>query len=245
VSRFVCGFHSVLSELKHAPSGVKQIFLERTRDDHRARDVISLAQSREVRVLRVERSRLDGIAGEVRHQGVAAELRHGNVVTDLFEVVGEIEQRTLLLGLDGVQDPRNLGACIRVADAFGVSAVFAPKDRAAGMTSTVSKSASGATVPFVPVTNLARSLAGLRERGAKIVGASHDAHHDLLNADLDGPLVWVLGAEQKGLRRLTREHCDFLIRIPTTGSVASLNLAVACGICLFETHRRRLARTFP
>lgn len=231
-----------MSEVRRAASGIKQIYLERTRDDARARNMVRLAQSHDVRVVRVERARLDGMAGGARHQGVAAELQETEARGGLLETLGELAPHTLLLGLDGVQDPRNLGACMRVADAFGVDAVFAPKDRAAGMTVTASKAASGAAVPFFAVTNLARTLSELHELEVRIVGAAHDAPRDIRDAELSAPLTWVLGAEEKGLRRLTRERCDELVRIPMMGRVGSLNLAVACGICLYETLRRQRAR---
>lgn len=235
---FLCGFHAVTGELRRAASNIKQIYLERTRDDGRIRNLVQLAQSRDVRLVYVERSRLEGMAGGVRHQGVAAELRGSQPQRGLFETLGEIRPDMLLLGLDGVQDPRNLGACMRTADAYGVRAVFAPKDRAAGMTATASKAACGAAVPFFAVTNLSRTMSELRDLGMRLVGAAHDAPRDIREADLSAPLTWVLGAEEKGLRRLTRERCDELVRIPVTGQVGSLNLAVACGICLYETWRR-------
>lgn len=234
---FVCGFHAVTSEIRRRPDSVRQIYLERTRDDPRAREIVLLAQSHEISVVRVDRTRLDGMTAGARHQGVAARMARAEARGDLSGIAADAD--TLLLALDGVQDPRNLGACVRVADGFGVKAVIAPKDRAAGMTAVASKAAAGAAAPFFAVTNLARTLSGLGERGFKIVGAAHDAAEDIRKADLRGPLTWVLGAEQKGLRRLTREHCDYVLRIPMSGSVASLNLAVACGICLYETWRQR------
>lgn len=236
---FVCGFHAVAGEIRRSPANVRQIYLERTRDDGRARELVMLAQARDIRVARVERARLDGMTAGARHQGVAARVERGETQEDLDAILAASDANTLLLALDGVQDPRNLGACMRVADGFGVRAVIAPKDRAAGMTTTASKAAAGAALPFVAVTNLARGLSELSEEGFKIVGAAHDAENDLREIGLGGRLVWVLGAEHKGLRRLTRERCDALVRIPMMGSVASLNLAVACGICLYETWRQR------
>jgi 23S rRNA (guanosine2251-2'-O)-methyltransferase len=234
---FICGFHAVTGELRRSPASVKQIYLERSRDDARVRELVTLAQSLDLRLVRVDRARLDGMTAGARHQGVVARVEHGEKQDDVLDISPDSD--ALLLALDGVQDPRNLGACLRVGDAFGVRAVIAPKDRAAGITASASKVASGAAVPFFAVTNLARSLSEIRERGFKIVGAAHDAANDIREADLRGPLTWVLGAEQRGLRRLTRERCDLLLRIPMAGSVASLNLAVACGICLYETWRQR------
>ncbi|MBI1989601.1 MAG: 23S rRNA (guanosine(2251)-2'-O)-methyltransferase RlmB, partial [Betaproteobacteria bacterium] len=147
----------------------------------------------------------------------------------------------------GVKDPHNLGACLRVADAFGVHAVIAPKDRAVGITPVVSKVASGAaeTVPYIAVTNLARTLRELKELGISIIGAVQDAATQLYDAKLSGALAWVFGAEGEGMRRLTREHCDELVRIPMAGTVESLNISVASGVCLGETFRQRAAAGKP
>jgi 23S rRNA (guanosine2251-2'-O)-methyltransferase len=162
-------------------------------------------------------------------------------VRSLDEVLDTVTGDPLLLVLDGVTDPHNLGACLRVADAAGVHAVVAPKDHAVGINATVSKVASGAaeTVPYCMVTNLARTLRELKERGLWIVGADEAGTQTLYQAELKGPLAWVLGAEGAGLRRLTREHCDLLVRIPMAGAIASLNVSVAAGICLFESVRQR------
>lgn len=236
---FICGFHAVAGEIRRSPASVKQIYLERNRDDGRARELAMHAQAHDIRLARVDRARLDGMAAGARHQGVVARIERGKTQEDLGDVLAASDCNTLLLALDGVQDPRNLGACVRVADGFGVKAVIAPKDRAAGMTMTASKAASGAALPFLAVTNLARSLSELAQNGFKIVGAAHDAENDIRETGLGGRIVWVLGAEQKGLRRLTRERCDMLVRIPMRGGVGNLNLAVACGICLYETWRQR------
>ncbi|MGH8727162.1 MAG: 23S rRNA (guanosine(2251)-2'-O)-methyltransferase RlmB [Burkholderiales bacterium] len=235
---FVCGFHAVMSAIRGSSTSVKQIYLERSRDDPRARDLDALAQARAIRVVRVDRARLDGMTAGARHQGVAARVESGTAGLELDDVLDSPGEH-VVLALDQVQDPRNLGACIRVADGFGVKAVIAPKDRAVGLTPSASKASAGAIVPFFAVTNLARELTKLSERDFKIVGAAHDAEDDIRSADLAGSVAWVLGAEAKGLRRLTRERCDTLVRIPMAGSVASLNLAVACGICLYETWRQR------
>jgi 23S rRNA (guanosine2251-2'-O)-methyltransferase len=197
-----------------------------------------------VRVIMVEAARLDGMTGRARHQGVAARVEAGAPVRDLDSVLGSVQEPPLLLILDGVTDPHNLGACLRVADAMGVHAVLAPKDRAAGITPVVEKVASGAaaSVPFIAVTNLARAMRELKERAIWLIGADQGAARDLYSARLDGPLAWVLGAEGEGMRRLTREGCDELARIPMLGRVESLNVAVSAGIVLAETRRRRLAR---
>jgi 23S rRNA (guanosine2251-2'-O)-methyltransferase len=184
---------------------------------------------------------LDGITGNASHQGVAARVEAVRLAQDLDEVLGGLTEPALLLVLDGVTDPHNLGACLRVADAMGVHAVIAPKDRAAGINPTVEKVASGAaeTVPFIPVTNLARSMRELQERGVWLIGAEEEAEQELYAVKLDGPIGWVLGAEGEGMRRLTRETCDELARIPMQGTVESLNVSVSAGICLAETRRQR------
>jgi 23S rRNA (guanosine2251-2'-O)-methyltransferase len=185
--------------------------------------------------------RLDGLAGHGRHQGVVARVSEAKRSHSLDDTLDAVTGPPLLLVLDGIQDPHNLGACLRVADAAGVSAVVAPKDRAVGLNATAAKVASGAaeTVPYFPVTNLARTLRELKERNIWIVGTSEDAKEDLFTADFPDAVAWVLGAEGEGMRRLTREHCDYLVRIPMLGAVESLNVSVAAGIVLFESVRRR------
>jgi len=170
-----------------------------------------------------------------------ARLEPAPQVADARELLAALTEPALFLVLDGVQDPHNLGACLRVADAFGATAVIAPKDRAVGLTPVVAKVASGAaeTVPYVAVTNLARQLRSLQEAGVWVVGASHDAESDMDRARLVGPLALVLGAEGEGLRRLTRDTCDEILRIPMTGTVGSLNVSVAAGVCLYECRRQR------
>ena len=188
-----------------------------------------------------DNTRLATMAGGVRHQGVAANIDASRSHVDIDDVLDTLTEPGLLLVLDGIQDPHNLGACLRVADAFGVHAVIAPKDRAVGLTATVHKVASGAAdaVPYVSVTNLARTLRELKQRGISIIGATADSDIDLNSVALDGPVAWVFGAEGKGMRRLTREICDSLVAIPMLGSVESLNVSVSAGICLFETRRQR------
>jgi 23S rRNA (guanosine2251-2'-O)-methyltransferase len=192
-----------------------------------------------VRVLRVPTKRLDGFYGGGRHQGVVARVEVRNVADNLDDILGQTE-KPLLLVLDGVTDPHNLGACLRVANAAGAHAVIAPRDRAAGITPAVSKVASGAAeaTPYLMVTNLARTLAELKERNVWIVGADERASQTLYDADLPDSIAWVLGAEGEGMRRLTRESCDLLVRIPMRGEVESLNVSVSAGICLFESARR-------
>ena len=242
--RVVFGFHAVLARLRADPSSVVEIFLDETRNDARGKDLAAVAERAGVRLMRVATKRLDGFYGGGRHQGVVARVTVKSLGDTLDDVLQGIE-KPLLLVLDGVTDPHNLGACLRVANAAGAHAVIAPKDRAAGITPAVSKVASGAAeaIPYLMVTNLARTLGELKEREVWIVGADERAVQTLYEADLPPAIAWVLGAEGEGMRRLTRESCDLLVRIPMGGEVDSLNVSVSAGICLFESVRRRSART--
>jgi 23S rRNA (guanosine2251-2'-O)-methyltransferase len=239
--RLIFGFHAITSRLRQNPASIKEIFLDAERRDQRARDLAKLAETQEVRLISCDNTRLAAMAGGARHQGVAANIDASRSYVDIDDVLDTLTEPALLLVLDGIQDPHNLGASLRVADAFGVHAVIAPKDRAVGLTATVHKVASGAAdaVPYVSVTNLARTLRELKQRGISIIGATADSDIDLNSVKLDGPVAWVLGAEGKGMRRLTREICDRLVAIPMLGSVESLNVSVSAGICLFETRRQR------
>lgn len=239
--QLIFGFHAILSRLRQDADTVHELYAEEGRRDPRMRELLSTAAARRVRVVPVPKARLDGMAGGERHQGVVARVAPVRLAQSLDAALEALMEPPLLLVLDGIQDPHNLGACLRVADAFGVHAVIAPKDRAAGITPTVVKVASGAadTVPFIAVTNLARSLREMRQRGIWIIGAAGEAETGLYGTKLSGPLAWVLGAEGEGLRRLTRETCDELVRIPMLGSVESLNVSVAAGVCLSETRRQR------
>jgi 23S rRNA (guanosine2251-2'-O)-methyltransferase len=238
--RVVFGFHAVLARLRADPKSVVEIFLDETRNDARGKDLVAMAERAGVRVMRVPTKRLDGFYGGGRHQGVVARVEVKNVLDDLNQILEQVDN-PLLLVLDGVTDPHNLGACLRVANAAGAHAVIAPRDRAAGITPVVSKVASGAAeaTPYLMVTNLARTLAELKERNIWVVGAEEGAAKKLYEADLPRSIAWVLGAEGEGMRRLTRESCDLLVRIPMRGEVESLNVAVSAGICLFESVRRR------
>ena len=240
-ARYIYGFHAVVSRLRQDPASVNEVFLDRARTDARARELAALARGRGARLMLVEGARLDGMTQHARHQGVVARVDVVELARDLDGVLGALQEPALLLILDGVTDPHNLGACLRVADAMGVHAVVAPKDRAVGINATVSKVASGAaeTVPYIAVTNLARTMRELKEHGIWTIGAEERAEHDVYAAELTGPLAWVLGAEGEGMRRLTREHCDALVRIPMLGTVESLNVSVSAGICLAETRRQR------
>ena len=240
--RFIYGFHAVIAKLRHSPDDVAEIFIDRQRQDARARDLIKLAEVHKVRLIQADVVRLDGMAGgNARHQGVVALVTGTQRVLKLDDILDTLTEPALLLVLDGVQDPHNLGACLRVADAAGAHAVIAPKDRACGLNATAIKVASGAaeSVPYITVTNLARTLRELQERNIFTVGAAGEADTDLYAVDQRVPIAWVLGAEGDGLRRLTRETCDQLARIPMLGSVESLNVSVASGICLFEARRQR------
>jgi 23S rRNA (guanosine2251-2'-O)-methyltransferase len=242
--RVVFGFHAVLARLRADPSSVLEIYLDETRNDARAKDLAAAAERAKVHLMRVPTKRLDGFYGGGRHQGVVARVEVKRTA-DTLEAVLEGVEKPLLLVLDGVTDPHNLGACLRVANGAGAHAVIAPKDRAVGVTPTVSKVASGAAeaTPYVMVTNLARALGELKERNVWIVGADERAGATLYEAELPDSIAWVLGAEGEGMRRLTRESCDLLVRIPMAGGVESLNVSVSAGICLYESARRRRPRS--
>ncbi|WP_312289051.1 23S rRNA (guanosine(2251)-2'-O)-methyltransferase RlmB [Stutzerimonas nitrititolerans] len=242
----VYGLHAVEALLRHHPKRVKQVWLAEGRGDPRVRVLLELAEQARVRVGQCERREMDTWVEGV-HQGVVAEVSPSQVWGEamLEELLDRAEGPPLLLVLDGVTDPHNLGACLRTADAAGALAVIVPKDKAATLNATVRKVACGAAevVPLVAVTNLARSLEKLQQRGLWVVGTAGEAEQVIYAQDLTGPTVLVMGAEGKGMRRLTREHCDFLVRLPMTGSVSSLNVSVATGVCLFEALRQRQAAT--
>ncbi|MDR2220575.1 MAG: 23S rRNA (guanosine(2251)-2'-O)-methyltransferase RlmB [Methylobacillus sp.] len=243
ITRIVFGFHAVTGRLRQNPASVQEICIDKTRKDARMQDLLQLAEQKNVRVMQMEKERLDGLAANGRHQGVLARVADVPLpYQDIHDILESgLTEPPFFLVLDGVEDPHNLGACLRVADAMGAHAVIAPKDRAAGLNATVRKVASGAaeTVPFIAVTNLARTLRELKDAGVWLVGAVAEAEHDLFNAKLAGAVALVLGAEGTGLRRLTAETCDQLIRIPMFGTVESLNVSVAAGICLYEARRQR------
>ncbi|HEY6896301.1 MAG TPA: 23S rRNA (guanosine(2251)-2'-O)-methyltransferase RlmB [Rhodocyclaceae bacterium] len=243
-TRLIHGFHAVTAKLRHAADDVKEIYLAEGRHDGRAKDLLKLAEKLGVRVMPVDMARLDGMAGNASHQGVVARVSAQQRHITLDDVLENLTEPALLLVLDGVTDPHNLGACLRVADAAGAHAVIAPKDKAVGLNATVIKVASGAadTVPYIMVTNLARTLREIQERGIWVLGAAGEADKDIYAIDQAGPVAWVLGAEGPGMRRLTRDTCDELARIPMHGSVESLNVSVASGICLFEARRQRSAK---
>ena len=239
----VAGINSVRSALKFGADGVAELWLDRQRRDRRLAELVTLARDSGVTVRQTERHELDRAAGGANHQGVLAWVRTlaARGEHDLDAVLDAIEGPPLLLILDGVTDPHNLGACLRSADGAGAHAVIAPKDKAAGLTPVAVKVASGAaeSVPFVQVTNLARTLDALKERGIWLIGTADDAPETLFETDLRGPVGLVLGSEGTGMRRLTRERCDLLARVPMRGRAESLNVSVAAGVCLYEALRQR------
>jgi len=244
-AEYAYGLHPVESLIATHPEQVREISVAAGRHDRRLAPLIAAAESRGIPVRSLHGGELDRLLPGARHQGVIATLapqtREGRREQDLAAFLAGIDAPAFLLVLDGVQDPHNLGACLRTADAAGVQAVIMPRDRAAGITPVVRKVACGAaeTVPVFTVTNLARSLRVLKENGVWICGASDDAEKTLYDADLRGPLALVLGGEGKGLRRLTRELCDYLVAIPMAGRVESLNVSVAAGVLLYEARRQR------
>lgn len=240
----LAGFHAATARLRHAPDSVKELYIEASRRDKRVQSLVQLAEKARVRVLPVPADRLDGLARGTRHQGVVALAQPVVLAVDIDQVLDELEDRNepaLLLVLDGVTDPHNLGACLRTADAAGVHAVIAPRDKAVGLNSTVQRVACGAaeTVPYIMVTNLARTLRHLKERDVWLVGTDDQATASLHQIDGRRAMAWVMGAEGEGMRRLTRETCDELVHIPMCGSVESLNVSVASAVCLYETVRQR------
>lgn len=242
-NRIIFGFHAITSRLKQSPASIKEIFMDAARHDQRARNLIQLAENQKLHITHCATTKLTNLAGNDHHQGVVAVIDATQHVIDVDDLLDTLTEPARLLILDGIQDPHNLGACLRIADAFSIHAVIAPKDRAVGLNSTVHKVSSGAadTVPFIAVTNLSRTLKELKQRGIWIIGTAGDAEHDLDHFKITEPVAWVFGSEGKGLRRLTRENCDFMVRIPMSGQVGSLNISVSVGICLFETHRQRIA----
>ena len=249
--QYIYGIHAVDSLLRNNPKSIQRLWVQQGRDDKRISSVVELAQNQGVPIAREPRKDLDELVN-ARHQGVVAETLdepvHGDVgaanlwsEAALLHFVEQATEPCLLLVLDSVTDPHNLGACLRSADAAGVQAVVVPKDKSADLSPTVRKVACGAAevVPFVRVTNLSRTMDALKARGVWLFGAAGEAEKSIYDNDLTGPMALVMGAEGAGLRRLTREHCDHLVKLPMAGSVSSLNVSVATGICLFEAVRQR------
>lgn len=235
------GFHAVGVRLKTAPASIIEIYFEPTRRDARMRQFIEKAKEAGVRLIEADGLRLAKLSGSHGHQGVAARVEALPQQHSLDDLLDSLSEPPLLLVLDGVTDPHNLGACLRVADGAGAHAVIAPKDHAVGINATVAKVASGAaeTVPYFMVTNLARTLGELKERNIWCIGTSDDAPKTICQVDLKTPTALVLGAEGEGMRQLTRKTCDELVSIPMKGGVESLNVSVASGVCLYEALRQR------
>ena len=243
--KVIFGFHAVGVRLKTAPASVIEVLFDASRRDARMKQFLARSQEAGVRLIEADGLRLAKLAGSHGHQGVVARVEAIEQARSLDGLLEQLEEggntSPLLLVLDGVTDPHNLGACLRVADGAGAHAVIAPKDHAAGINATVAKVASGAaeTMPYFMVTNLSRTLTELKERNIWCVGTSDDAPGTIYQADLNRPLALVLGAEGAGMRQLTRKTCDELVSIPMRGAVESLNVSVASGICLYEAMRQR------
>ena len=240
-TKVLFGFHAVTVRLKTAPGSITEIHVDASRRDQRMRQFVERATAAGVKLVDSDDARLAQLAGSGRHQGVVARAAAVAQTHSLDDLLDTLEGPPLLLVLDGVTDPHNLGACLRVADGAGAQAVIAPKDHAVGLNATVAKVASGAaeTVPYFMVTNLARTLAELKERDIRIVGTAEDAPTGLYEAVFTGPVALVLGAEGSGMRQLTGKTCDVLVRLPMAGAVESLNVSVAAGVCLYEALRQR------
>lgn len=239
----IYGLHAVQALLKSAPQRVNEVLLLQGRQDQRLQKIMQAASQAEIRIRQVKRSELDKLS-DGNHQGVVAMSFPGQLHDEkfLYQMIESLKEDPFLLVLDGVTDPHNLGACMRTAEAAGVHAVIAPKDNSASLTPTARKVSCGAAevLPYIPVTNLSRTLKKLQELGVWVIGAAGEAEQSVYAADFKGPLAIVMGAEGSGMRRLTRECCDGLINIPMAGEVSSLNVSVATGVCLFEVVRQRL-----
>lgn len=244
-NQWVYGHHAVLTIMQQTPDRIRRLYMINGAPSPRTQALLQLAKKHGIKIQMLAREQLDAMIPSANHQGIMAECLEMSeaLPTDLPSLLQQLKEAAFLLILDGVQDPHNLGACLRSANAAGVQAVIAPKDRAVGMTPVVRKVASGAAelTPFIQVTNLARSMKMLQEEGIWLFGAAEEGAEDLFSLDLSGPIAWVLGAEGDGLRQLTRQTCDRLVKIPTVGGISSLNVSVATGVCLFETLRQRMA----
>jgi 23S rRNA (guanosine2251-2'-O)-methyltransferase len=241
----VHGLHAVRWLLQRHPQRVRELWLQKGREDARAQEIAMLAEQAGINVQIAEYRALDTMTGDATHQGVLAAVAPAQTwdETRLMSFLDQLQGPPLLLLLDGVQDPHNLGACLRTADACGVHAVVIPRDRAVGLNATVRKVAAGAaeTVPVVNVTNLARTMSMLKEREMWLIGTAADAQQTVAQADLTGSLGIVMGGEGQGLRRLTRDSCDLVVRLPSLGALESLNVSVATGMTLYEAVRQRTA----
>jgi 23S rRNA (guanosine2251-2'-O)-methyltransferase len=242
---YLIGIHAVESIVRNQPSQIHTLMLLEKNRNGRLEALLRASQEASVAVRLLSREGLDDLDPSGKHQGVIASVKQRNPLSEksLFTLLETLPHDPLLLLLDGVQDPHNLGACLRSAEAAGVDAVIVPKDRAVGLTEVVAKVASGALemLPFIQVTNVVRTLAQLKKQGLWVAGAAGESEQSIYAVNLKGPLVIAMGGEGKGLRRLTREHCDYLMRIPMRGRSESLNVSVATGVCLFEACRQREA----
>lgn len=241
----VYGLHAVITLLERSPEQIMELWLLNTRTDKRIQKVIDLASAQEISVRETDKGLMNQKTDEASHQGVIAWRKPRQNITEkhLPEILDSLSGTALILILDGITDPHNLGACLRTADAAGAQLVLAPKDQSAPLNATVAKVACGAAevVPYIQVTNLARTMKELQERGIWIIGTAGEAEQSLYQQDLKGAIAIVMGAEGAGMRRLTRETCDYLVNIPMAGEVSSVNVSVATGICLFEAVRQRQA----
>lgn len=243
----IYGLHAVTTLLERSPEQIMELWLAQGRNDKRIQSIIALAEAQGISILQGDKSLLNQKTAEANHQGVIAWRKPKQNLTEkhLQDILDNLTGTPLILILDGVTDPHNLGACLRTADAAGAQLVLAPKDKSAPLNATVAKVACGAAevVPYIQVTNLARTMKELQERGIWIIGAAGEATQSLYQQDLTGPVALVMGAEGSGMRRLTREHCDFLASLPMAGEVSSVNVSVATGVCLFEAVRQRQLAT--
>jgi 23S rRNA (guanosine2251-2'-O)-methyltransferase len=244
-TRLIFGFHAVTARIRHDASTIEEVYVDASRHDRRMGDLLRAAKSANLRIIQADDQRLNAMVGTRRHQGVVARAGELSLARNLSELLDAIQGPPLLLLLDGVTDPHNLGACLRVADGAGAHAVIAPKDRAVGLNATAAKVASGAadTMPYITVTNLARAMRELQEHDIWLTGTTEDAEQTLYDVEYTGGTAFVMGSEGEGLRRLTRENCDRLVSLPMQGSVESLNVSVASGICLYEARRQRMLTT--
>jgi 23S rRNA (guanosine2251-2'-O)-methyltransferase len=244
-SHWVFGIHAVAALLQRQSNRIENVLLQQGRNDQRIQELQQHAEQLGIKCQLVSREELSKLV-EGNHQGVVAMTKPAQTLRerDLAVLLDSLEHQPLLLILDGVTDPHNLGACLRTADAAGVDAVIAPKDNSAPLNATVRKVACGAAevIPYIQVTNLVRTMKDIQQRGIWISGTAGEAEQSVYQADLTGAVALVMGAEGKGMRRLTREHCDYLVKLPMAGSVSSLNVSVATGVCLFEAVRQRVER---
>lgn len=241
-SEYIFGIHAVFALLQNKPQVIKTLWVHAQTKNPRVQQIIALATDRSIPIQQVAKHSLDHLVNDHKHQNVVAEIQdHTATASPSLESLLTQPGKALLLILDGIQDPHNLGACLRTANAFGVTAVLAPKERSAPLNAVVRKVAAGGAeyTPFLNVTNLARTIRELKEHGIWIVGTDVDAPQALHEVDYSMPMALVMGSETKGMRHLTKEHCDYLVRIPMLGEIQSLNVSVATGVCLYEIQRQR------